>query len=97
MLFLRPVETAVILEGLVCWHHVLRTVFVIEYRICLRTAEAPSQQDPRATRNGLESDGESESDGSSGCGQDDEDADVLEMLKHLPNIFVQDALSERYW
>lgn len=37
----------------------------------------------------------SDSEASSGDDKD-EDADVLKMLKHLPNIFVQDALSERY-
>lgn len=57
----------------------------------------PSQEAPPTTRDGLDSDGESESEASSVYDQDDEDADVLEMLKHLPNIFVLDALSERYW
>lgn len=66
-------------------------------RFCFRAAAPPPQEAPPATRDGLDSDGGSESDASSVYDQDDEDADVLEMLKHLPNIFVLDALSERYW
>lgn len=64
--------------------------------VCFRIVESPSQQAPPGTRDGLGGDDESESDAPSCFDQDDEDADVLEMLKHLPNIFVLDALSERY-
>eukprot|EP00904_Undaria_pinnatifida_P003383 jgi/Undpi1/13045/HiC_scaffold_8.g02708.m1 len=64
-----------------------------------RASESPSQRAPGAGRDGEEGNtenGAAASDSEASSDDDeDEDVDVLKMLKHLPNIFIQDALSER--
>lgn len=76
------------------------TLFVVRGRVCFRASESPSQRAPGAGRDGEEGNtenGAAASDSEASSDDDeDEDADVLKMLKHLPNIFIQDALSERY-